>query len=112
MTGRRGHIPLSGAFNSTLSAYNCEVDFYSTSPKISPTQNWSVLTRKTLKIVLPLIVSVAAVSLLFVTHKLEAGKRMLRNDLSHSAKILGESLRVDFEQMLRRPIEPAAFIEH
>jgi hypothetical protein len=33
---------------------------------------------------------------------------MLRNDLPHSAKILGESLRVDFEQVLRRLIEPAA----
>jgi hypothetical protein len=50
--------------------------------------------HKTLKIVLPLIVSVAAAaSLLFVTYQLQTGKRMLRNGLSHSAKILGEACR-------------------
>jgi hypothetical protein len=58
--------------------------------------------RKTLKIVLPTIVSVAAVSLLFVTDQLQTGKRMLRNDLSHSAKILGESLQESIEPLFDR----------
>jgi len=49
--------------------------------------------RTTLKIILPLIVSVAAVSLLFAAYQVRTEKRILRNDLSRRAEILGESLQ-------------------
>jgi trehalose 6-phosphate synthase len=56
--------------------------------------------RTTLKIVLPLIVSVALVSLFFAAYQVRTEKRLLRNDLSHRAEILGESLQESMEPLL------------
>jgi trehalose 6-phosphate synthase len=50
--------------------------------------------------VLPLIVSVAAGCLLFATYQVHTEKRIFRNDLSHRAEILGESLRESVEPLL------------
>jgi alpha,alpha-trehalose-phosphate synthase [UDP-forming] len=61
--------------------------------------------RTTLKIVLPLIVSVAAVSLLFAAYQVRTEKRILRNDLSRRAEILGESLQENVEPLLDRTSE-------
>ena len=58
--------------------------------------------RTTLKIILPLIVSVAAVSLLFAGYQVRTEKRTLRNDLSRRAEILGESLQESVEPLLDR----------
>ena len=58
--------------------------------------------RTTLKIVLPLVVSVAVVSLLFAAYQVRTEKRVLRNDLSHRAEILGESLQESVEPLLER----------
>ncbi len=58
--------------------------------------------RTTLKIVLPLIVSVAVVSLLFAAYQVRREKRILRNDLSRRAEILGESLQEGVEPLLDR----------
>jgi trehalose-6-phosphate synthase len=56
--------------------------------------------RTTLKIVLPLIVSVAAVSLLFAAYQVRTEKRNLRNELSRRAEIQGESLQESIEPLL------------
>ena len=56
--------------------------------------------RTTLKIVLPLIISVAVVSLLFAAYQVRTDRRILRNDLSRRAEILGESLQDNVEPML------------
>ena len=56
--------------------------------------------RTTLKIILPLIVSVASVSLFFAANQVRTEKRNLRNDLSHRAEILGETLRESVEPLL------------
>jgi alpha,alpha-trehalose-phosphate synthase [UDP-forming] len=61
--------------------------------------------RTTLKIVLPLIVSVAAVSLLFAAYQVRTEKRILRNDLSRRGEILGESLQENVEPLLERSSE-------
>ena len=61
--------------------------------------------RTTLKIILPLIVSVAAVSLLFAAYQVRTEKRNLRNDLSRRAEILGESLQETVEPLLERAPE-------
>ncbi|HET8924169.1 MAG TPA: trehalose-6-phosphate synthase [Candidatus Acidoferrum sp.] len=61
--------------------------------------------RTTLKIVLPLIVSVAVVSLLFSAYQVRTEKRNLRNDLSRRAEILGESLQESVEPLLDRAPE-------
>jgi alpha,alpha-trehalose-phosphate synthase [UDP-forming] len=53
--------------------------------------------RTTLKIVLPLIISVVVVSLLFAVYQVRTQKRILRNDLSRRAEILGESLQENVE---------------
>jgi trehalose-6-phosphate synthase len=58
--------------------------------------------RTTLKIVLPLIVSVAVVSLLFAAYQVRTEKKLLRNDLSRRAEILGESLQENVEPLLDR----------
>jgi trehalose-6-phosphate synthase len=57
--------------------------------------------RKTLKIVLPLIVSVVTVSLLFAGYQVRREKRELQNDLSHRAEILGENLQDSVEPIYR-----------
>ena len=56
--------------------------------------------RTTLKIILPLIVSVASVSLFFAANQVRTEKRNLRNDLSRRAEILGETLRESVEPLL------------
>src|SRR5580692_2093214 len=58
--------------------------------------------RTTLKIVLPLIVSVAVVSLLFAAYQVRTERRNLRNDLSRRAEILGDSLQETVEPLLDR----------
>src|SRR5882724_3343784 len=58
--------------------------------------------RTTLKIVLPLIVSVALVSLLFAGYQVRREKHLLRNDLSRRAEILGESLEESVEPLLEQ----------
>jgi hypothetical protein len=58
--------------------------------------------RTTLTIVFPLIASVATVSLLFAAYQVQTEKRILRNDLSHQANILGESLQESVEHLFDR----------
>jgi trehalose-6-phosphate synthase len=58
--------------------------------------------RTTLKIVLPLIVSVASVSLLFAGYQVRNERRILRNDLARRAEILAESLQESVEHELGR----------
>jgi hypothetical protein len=61
--------------------------------------------RTTLKIILPLIVSVGKVSLLFAVYQVRTEKRNLRNDLSRRAEILGDSLQESAEPLLERSQE-------
>jgi trehalose 6-phosphate synthase len=49
--------------------------------------------RTTLKLVSPLIVSVAIVSMLFAGYQVRTQRRILRNELAHRAETLGESLQ-------------------
>src|SRR5260370_988649 len=63
------------------------------------------MMRTTLKIVLPLIVSVAVVSLFFAAYQVRTEKRVLRNDLSHRAEIQGANLQENIELLLDRPGE-------
>jgi trehalose-6-phosphate synthase len=56
--------------------------------------------RTTLKVVLPLIVSVAVVSLLFAAYQVRTERRTLQNDLSRRAEILGERLRESVEPLI------------
>ena len=60
--------------------------------------------RTTLKIVLPLIVSVAVVSLLFAAYQVRTERRNLRSDLSRRAEILGESLQETVEPLAGKPV--------
>src|SRR5215469_17721252 len=58
--------------------------------------------RTTLKIVLPLIVSVGTVSLVFAGYQVRNERRILRNDLARRAEILADSLRESVEHLLDR----------
>ncbi len=58
--------------------------------------------RTALKMVLPLIVSVALVSGLFAWYQVRTEKRVLRNDLSRRAEILGETLQENVEPLMDR----------
>jgi len=58
--------------------------------------------RTTLKIVLPLIVSVGTVSLVFAGYQVRNERRILRNDLARRAEILADSLRESVERELGR----------
>src|SRR5215831_11554562 len=58
--------------------------------------------RTTLKIVLPLIVSVGSVSLIFAGYQVRSERRILRNDLSRRAEILADSLQESVERELDR----------
>jgi trehalose 6-phosphate synthase len=60
--------------------------------------------RTTLKIVLPLIISVVVVSLFFSAYQVRTDRRMLRNDLSRRAEILAESLQENVEPLFDRPL--------
>ena len=56
--------------------------------------------RTTLKIVLPLIVSVGSVSLVFAGYQVRNERRILRNDLARRAEILADSLQEGVEREL------------
>jgi trehalose-6-phosphate synthase len=58
--------------------------------------------RTALKMVLPLIVSVALVSALFAWYQVRTERRVLRNDLSRRAQIQGESLQESVQPLLDR----------
>jgi trehalose-6-phosphate synthase len=60
--------------------------------------------RTTLKLVLPLIVSVVVVSLLFAAYQVRTERRILRGDLSRRAEILGESLQENVEPQFDKPV--------
>jgi hypothetical protein len=61
--------------------------------------------RTTLRIILPLLVSVVAVPLLFAAYQVRIEKRNLRNDLSRRVEILGEGVLENAEPMLERSAE-------
>jgi trehalose-6-phosphate synthase len=56
--------------------------------------------RTALKMVLPLIVSVAVISALFAWYQVRTERRILRSDLSRRAEILGEALQESVEPLL------------
>jgi len=58
--------------------------------------------RTTLKIVLPLVVSVAAVSLLFAGYQVRTERKNLRTDLARRAEQLGESLQEAIEPQFEK----------
>src|SRR5215467_5554129 len=58
--------------------------------------------RTTLKIVLPLIVSVGSVSLVSAGYQVRNERRILRNDLSRRAEILADSLQESVERELAK----------
>jgi trehalose-6-phosphate synthase len=58
--------------------------------------------RTALKMVVPLIVSVAVVSVLFAWYQVRTEKRALRSELSRRAEILGETLQESVEPLLNR----------
>jgi alpha,alpha-trehalose-phosphate synthase [UDP-forming] len=58
--------------------------------------------RTTLKIVLPLIVSVGSVSLVFAAYQVRNERRILRNDLARRAEILADGLQENAERELGR----------
>lgn len=58
--------------------------------------------RTTLKIALPLVVSVAVVSLLFATYQVRTERKALKNDLSHRAELLVESLQEVIEPQFEK----------
>lgn len=63
--------------------------------------------RTTLKIVLPLIVSVGSVSLVFAGYQVRNQRRTLRNDLARRAEVLADSLQESVERELGRGQERA-----
>ena len=58
--------------------------------------------RTTLKLVLPLIISVALVSLLFAGYQVRTQRRNLRSDLSRRAEVLAESLQETIEPLFAK----------
>ena len=58
--------------------------------------------RTTLKLVLPLIVSVALVSLLFAAYQVRTQRRNLRNDLTRRAEVLAESLQEAIDPLFEK----------
>src|SRR6266850_1825140 len=58
--------------------------------------------RTTLKLVLPLVVSVVTVSLLYAGYQVRTEKRNLRNDLVRRSSVLAESLQEGVEPLLDR----------
>jgi trehalose-6-phosphate synthase len=56
--------------------------------------------RTTLKIILPLVVSVGVVSLIFAAYQVRTERRNLRNDLARRAELLAESLQETVEPLL------------
>lgn len=64
--------------------------------------------RATLKLVLPLIVSVALVSLFYATYQVRTERRNLRNDLSRRSVVLAESLQESVEPLFEKNFDKAA----
>jgi trehalose-6-phosphate synthase len=60
--------------------------------------------RTTLKIVLPLIVSVVVVSVLFAAYQVRLQRRVLHNELNRRAEILGESLQEGVEPLFDKAV--------
>ena len=60
--------------------------------------------RTTLKLISPLIVSVVVVSLLFAAYQVRTERRILSNDLSRRAEIIGETLQESVEPQFDRPL--------
>jgi alpha,alpha-trehalose-phosphate synthase [UDP-forming] len=60
--------------------------------------------RTTLKIVLPLIISVVVVSLLFAVYQVRTEKRVERGELSRRAEVLAESLQENIEPLFDRAL--------
>jgi len=58
--------------------------------------------RTTLKLVLPLIISVALVSLLFAAYQVRVQRKNLRNDVSRRAELLAESLQEAVEPLFEK----------
>ena len=58
--------------------------------------------RTTLKLVLPLIISVALVSLLFAGYQVRTQRRNLRTDLSRRGEVLAESLQETIEPLFAK----------
>jgi alpha,alpha-trehalose-phosphate synthase [UDP-forming] len=58
--------------------------------------------RTTLKLVLPLITSVALVSLLFAAYQVRKERRNLRNDLARRAELLTESLQESIQPLFEK----------
>jgi len=58
--------------------------------------------RTTLKLVLPLVISVALVSLLFAAYQVRTERRNLRNDISHRAELLAESLQESIQPLFEK----------
>lgn len=58
--------------------------------------------RTTLKLVLPLIVSVAFVSIMFAAYQVRTERRNLRNDQARRSEILSESLQETIEPLFER----------
>ena len=58
--------------------------------------------RTTLKLVLPLIISVALVSLLFAAYQVRTQRRNLRTDLSRRAELLAESLQEAIDPLFEK----------
>jgi len=58
--------------------------------------------RTTLKLVLPLIISVALVSLLFASYQVRVQRKNLRNDVSRRAELLAESLQEAIEPLFEK----------
>src|ERR1700729_3263759 len=60
--------------------------------------------RTTLKIVLPLIISVVVVSLLFAVYQVRTEKGIERDELARHAETLAESLEGNIEPLFDRPL--------
>jgi len=58
--------------------------------------------RTTLKLVLPLIASVALVSLLFAAYQVRTERRNLRNDLARRSELLAESLQETIQPLFEK----------
>src|ERR1700716_101803 len=56
--------------------------------------------RTTLKLVLPLVVSVAVVSLLYAGYQVRTEKRHLRQELARRTEVLAESLQEAIEPLM------------
>ncbi len=60
-------------------------------------QESNSLMRLSMRLVAPLVLSVAVVSLIFAAYQVRTQDRNLRRELQHRAEVLGQSLQDDFE---------------